>query len=197
MKKPLALIAIWFIFAGFPAAGRCDEKPAINGARAGPSSDQNEKAVRERATELIDRLARADYPAAHGMFDPVLAKRMPPDKLRATWEGLVARHGPFEQQVSAKVKVRPTGSSALVTCAFQKRRYDARVVFNESGAVSVLAFLPVPLGGPGLILASDCPRLFPHNHALRQGDRRRSYSPRFRRASGRVASYPVFLVLVR
>jgi hypothetical protein len=156
MKNVLAfLIATQLIFAGLPSAGRNDEKAPANRAEADKSGAPNEKAIREKAAELIDRLALADYKAAVGMFDPVLAKRMPGDKLRATWESVVARCGPFHRQVGAKVKVRPTGGSVLVTCAFEKRRHDARIVFNETGSVSFLAFLPIPLGGPGLIRASE------------------------------------------
>jgi hypothetical protein len=156
MKNSLALLsASCLIFTVVPAVIRSDEKPAPKGANADPSSSPDEKAVREKAAELIDRLARADYAAVLAMFDPILAKRMPTDRLRATWEGTVARHGAFQRQVSAKVKVRPTGSSALVTCAFEKRRYDARIVFNDTGRVSSLVLLPVPLGGPGLIRASE------------------------------------------
>jgi dienelactone hydrolase len=91
---------------------------------------------------FVDLLAAGDYAAAAGGFDETMSALMPAEKLRETWEGLVAQAGPLQRVVSVKTDRNGDYDIALVKCEFEAARVDLRVVFDAAGKVAGLFIAP-------------------------------------------------------
>lgn len=95
------------------------------------------------AKDFVNLLVRGDYSAAERNFDNTVASALPVEKLEQTWTSLVGQVGSFKKQVGTrKEKVRQY-DVVFVTCEFANSALDIKVVFNNTGQISGLFFVPV------------------------------------------------------
>jgi len=97
---------------------------------------------RAHAEEFVSQLAQGDFVAAVEHFDDVMRGAMGPDKLKATWESLEKKAGPFKKTVRVRKDMQGNYHIVYVTGEFAKGPLDIKVVFSRSGEISGLWFLP-------------------------------------------------------
>ena len=132
MKK-IACLALWTISALLGAA------PAL----CGQASSQAEDALTVKARALLAAMEKGDFGTAVRDFDETMLKVSGPYKLETMWtKQLPARLGAFKKQAAARLDELQGYEIVLVTCEFEKATLDARVVFDKTGKIAGLGFVP-------------------------------------------------------
>ena len=134
MAKETCLLLVALLVGGVFSCGRREE----------PSESRE---LKSQAQEFVELLAQEDFPAAVASFDSVMKDAMPSDKLREVWKGLVAESGAFKRHTAARMEKVQQYDVVFVTCEFEKRILDIKVVFDSTGQVSGLWFVPPQSSG--------------------------------------------------
>ena len=100
--------------------------------------------VRALARAFVEMLSNGDFSGAAEGFDGAMKQAMPPEKLREAWESLVREAGTFQGQVSVRTAREMGYDAAYVTCKFERRTIDVKVVFNAEREIGGLWFVPSP-----------------------------------------------------
>jgi dienelactone hydrolase len=95
-----------------------------------------------RAGALVTTLSRGEFAAAIADFDETMRKVLPAERLKAVWESVTKQFGPYQKQLGTRTETKDKLQVVFVTCQFEKRPLDVRVVFNAENRVSGLQFLP-------------------------------------------------------
>ncbi len=103
--------------------------------------------VTSAGMQFVQLLAKEDYAGAVARFDATMKDVSPEPKLRETWQALLVQAGPFKKQLGARATKVAGYDVALVTCQFERMPLDTKVVFDATGKVTGLFFLPID-GGP-------------------------------------------------
>lgn len=88
------------------------------------------------AKAYLDLLAAGDYAGAVTRFDETMKRVLPAEKLKATWEGLLAAAGPYRGQLRTRTAFEQGYDIVFVTCDFEQADLDIRLVFNSEGKIS-------------------------------------------------------------
>jgi len=96
----------------------------------------------QAATEFLGLLARGQFPKAAQQFDGAMTAALPSEKLQKTWEVLVSRAGPFQQQDHSRLSQEAGYNVVYVTCKFERSLVDMKVVFNAKKQIAGLFFGP-------------------------------------------------------
>ena len=115
---------------------------ALSGEPAqGPAQADDALTVKARA--FLMALEKGDFELAARDFDGTMLKLFGPDKLEAMWKTqLPAQLGAFKQQGPARREEQQGYEIVLITCSFEKALVDARVVFDKTGKIAGLQFVP-------------------------------------------------------
>ena len=108
------------------------EPRTFNGANESPATD--ERRLKE-AQAFASLLAREQFEAAAGMFEPALAQAMDAQKLEIRWRASEKRRGAFRKIREVREQPDARGVSVLVTCEFQKAVVNLQVRFGSTGRV--------------------------------------------------------------
>ncbi|HYA48399.1 MAG TPA: alpha/beta fold hydrolase, partial [Burkholderiales bacterium] len=104
---------------------------------------QAEDALTVKARAFLTAMAKGDFELAVRDFDEAMLKAMPADKLEVLWtKQLPAQVGAFKQQGPARRDQLQGYEVVLITCSFEKGPFDARVVFDKTGKIAGLQFVP-------------------------------------------------------
>jgi hypothetical protein len=104
---------------------------------ANPSPSQN---IEPTATTFVNFLGQEQFDEAYELFNEDMAKAMPVEKLRATWEGLIAQVGEFKGITKTRSTVEAGYSVVYITCDFAKTPLDVKVVFDQQAKIAGLWF---------------------------------------------------------
>ena len=96
----------------------------------------------EKAEAFIDALARGDFQAAARDFDETMRKVSGPEKLAEFWKQIPSQFSPFKRRTASRRDSSGDYEIVLVTCEFEKRTLDARVVFDKAGRIAGFQFIP-------------------------------------------------------
>ena len=80
--------------------------------------------------QFLNFLSAGNYPEAIGFFDASLFETMPHERLQGYWNDLTDQIGQMKQQIGLKSMKRDGYYVVVVTCEFEKRIVDIKVVFN-------------------------------------------------------------------
>lgn len=104
---------------------------------------QAEDALTVKAREFLRAMEKGDFKLAVRDFDETMLKVSGPDKLEPMWtKQLPAQVGAFKQQGPARREELQGYQIVLVTCSFEKGRFDARVVFDKAGKIAGFGVVP-------------------------------------------------------
>jgi hypothetical protein len=104
---------------------------------------QAEDALTVKARAFLAAMEKGDFQMAVRDFDETMLKVSGPDKLETMWTKLLpAKLGAFKKQAAARQDQLQGYEIVLVTCEFEKATLDARVVFDKSGKIAGLGFVP-------------------------------------------------------
>ena len=92
--------------------------------------------------EFVELLARQDFAGAVARFDAKMKAALPEPKLRQTWQAVQSQAGPFQRQLRARATKLAGYDVVFVTCQFERMALDAKVVFDATGRVAGLFFVP-------------------------------------------------------
>jgi hypothetical protein len=95
--------------------------------------------------DFVALLVKGDFATAVTRYDGTMATALPEPKLREAWDKLQSQAGDFRRQLRARTEKDREYDVVLVTCQFENAVVDAKVVFNASGKVAGLFFLPATL----------------------------------------------------
>jgi hypothetical protein len=113
-----------------PAPGHEAEPPAAAGG-----------AALERATAVLDELARGSWQAVVNRFDDAMRARLSVDGLAAAWAQVVAAVGTFDHRGETRVS-RASGFTITTTSLrFEQDECTARISFWDDGRISGLFIL--------------------------------------------------------
>jgi len=111
----------------------------VEGAR------QNQNLVQEaeqKAAELVQLQAAGDYQGASQLFDRILLQTLPPEKVKEVWENLLGLAGPYRGQIRRESEVKETYFIVLVTCEFEHKNINIKVVLDRSRKITGFWYLP-------------------------------------------------------
>lgn len=91
---------------------------------------------------FVTQLAQGQFEKAAKQFDKTMAENLPPEKLKAVWNSLVAQAGDFKSIDGTRTEQFGGYRIVYVTCVFQKGSLDAKIAFNDSGQIAGLYFVP-------------------------------------------------------
>jgi hypothetical protein len=91
---------------------------------------------------FVDLLAKKDFAAAEARFDPTMKSALPEATLRAVWEELLGKAGPYQKQLRTRVEKQGGYDVVFVTCQFEKKLIDMKVVYDSRQRVTGLFYLP-------------------------------------------------------
>ena len=95
-----------------------------------------------RAKRFVDSLGKSDFSGAVENFDDTMKAAMPPEKLQAAWDQVIAQVGPFKERGATRTEESAGYKVVIVTCRFEKATMDIKVVFNSKKQISGLWMLP-------------------------------------------------------
>jgi dienelactone hydrolase len=111
-------------------------------AAAAPPEDAKQDKLKAKAAALIDALFKEKYDEAGTDFDAAMQKALPIDKLKELRKDLDTKVGALKKQAFLRMEKKSKYDIVIVACKFEKAPLLARVVFDQDGKVSGLAFVP-------------------------------------------------------
>ncbi len=107
------------------------------------------------ATTLVNFLVEGKFEEAVKLFNAKMVEALPPQKLEATWNGLISRVGEFRDIDESRFTEEKGYRVVYVTCDFAKASLDVKVVFDDEGKIAGLWFVPTKTQGlPGIYIAA-------------------------------------------
>jgi uncharacterized protein len=97
----------------------------------------------ELAKTLIGRMAAGEFQAAVEPFNKRMKDVLPPPELEKAWDGNIQTFGPFQRIDAVRAEKISQRDAVIVTCRFQKRPLEARVVFTPENEITGLFFMAV------------------------------------------------------
>ena len=92
------------------------------------------------AKEFVEVLAKEDYAGVYARFDNTMKNAMPESKVQEAWTALQNQAGLYKKQIGVRQTKEQGWDCVYVTCEFEKKRVDIKVVFNKHKQISGLWF---------------------------------------------------------
>lgn len=106
--------------------------------------------LEEKAREIVDALAQDAFEQVSSTFSPDMRSALPTPKLQEAWNSLIKQMGGFVN-IAEILQTRQEEYDILyVTSKFAKGVIDIKLVFDSSGQVSGLFFVPAGTGRSAL-----------------------------------------------
>ena len=100
------------------------------------------------ARSFVENLTSQKYQQARMLLDSTMAARLPVDTLDVVWKSLAGQFGEYRGQGDTREETRNNFDIVYVTMNFEKTSIDARVVFDSTGQIAGLFFVPTPTKEP-------------------------------------------------
>ncbi len=115
-------------------AAACSPKPV----------ELSDAEAQENAERLIDLLSDPDDKSAEAvkMFSSQMAKSLPADSVKQLWPDLISELGEYRGRGDVNLTEEAGYKSVHIICSFSNSDINCRVVFDRSGNVAGLWFLP-------------------------------------------------------
>jgi dienelactone hydrolase len=94
------------------------------------------------AQEFVDLLVKGNFAAAGEKFDDTMKAALPASKLEEVWDSLQKQAGVFQQRTGVYTDRIQGHDVVFVTCQFEQMPLDVKVVYDDSGLIAGLFFLP-------------------------------------------------------
>ncbi len=98
--------------------------------------------LQEQASAWVLLVAGGEYGRAVQGFDATMANVMPADKLQTTWESLKPQAGEFKSILGTRMEKQGGYDIVFVTGKFVNMVLDIKVVYDSSGKIAGLFFVP-------------------------------------------------------
>ncbi|HKL51165.1 MAG TPA: alpha/beta fold hydrolase [Wenzhouxiangellaceae bacterium] len=99
-------------------------------------------AATDTADRFMDALERADFTAAHAMFDQAASEQLSAPELERVWQSLPAQLGPYRARGPARAESTSGPDATVFRLEFENMALDARVTIDDQGRVSGFRLVP-------------------------------------------------------
>ncbi|HKS97059.1 MAG TPA: alpha/beta fold hydrolase [Terriglobia bacterium] len=106
---------------------------------------------------LTGELASRQFNKVEAQFDARMAEALPVEKLSTVWDQVLGQVGTFKGVTGARLAEQQGYHIVFVTSEFEHATLDVKVVFDSSGHVAGLFFLPNAAAGQAKSGASESP----------------------------------------
>ncbi|MEZ4598476.1 MAG: alpha/beta fold hydrolase [Syntrophotaleaceae bacterium] len=97
--------------------------------------------IEEAARDFVLLLQNEEFSKAVDLFDNNMKKAVTPDELRATWKGRQQKVGSFQEITGTRTESHGAYHTVFVTCRFEKRKLDLKVVYDQARKIAGLFFV--------------------------------------------------------
>jgi alpha-beta hydrolase superfamily lysophospholipase len=104
--------------------------------------------IESRAAAFVEALNKGDFDAAEKDFDEAMKKALPKDKLESLAKTLEKQVGKLKTRGKLRREKQAPYEIVFVPCEFEKTTLEVRLVFNRTGQISGLNFLPPESSDP-------------------------------------------------
>ena len=125
----------------------CVLLPLLAPACAAGQEKSSKPALEQAARAFVEQLANGEFATATKGFDATMTRVMPPDKLKKTWDDVLADNGALQKLLGTRHETKGKYDIVFVTGQFAKRKTDTRVVFDKDGKITGLFFSRTPPTG--------------------------------------------------
>jgi dienelactone hydrolase len=94
------------------------------------------------AKTFLDQVAKGDFDNAVKTFDATMTKVMPAEKLKSTWQMIAVQAGAYQKQLGVRAEPRGKYVAIVITCQFEKGKFDVHVVYDTDKHIAGLNVLP-------------------------------------------------------
>jgi uncharacterized protein len=98
-----------------------------------------------KSEALLKNLQDGKFADVYGEFNPMMAKAIPEEKLRAVWDAMTAQFGALKSIDERRSGELKGLRAAELILTFEKERIVQRVVFDNDGKVAGLVYQPVSM----------------------------------------------------
>jgi hypothetical protein len=98
-----------------------------------------------KSEAILKNLQDGKFADVFGEFNPVMAKAVPEEKLRAVWDTMSAQFGALKSIDERRSGELKGLRAAELILTFEKERVVQRVVFDNDGKVAGLVYQPVSM----------------------------------------------------
>ena len=102
--------------------------------------------IEATARDVVTNLAAGKPVDAEAHFDATMKAALSPEKLDEVWRSIVAQYGAYQKVTEAQLSEEAGYRVVLLWTKFEHGMVTTKVVFNSTGEVAGLFFLPVRTG---------------------------------------------------
>jgi hypothetical protein len=105
-----------------------------------PAHDVGAIDLTRQAKDFVELLVQGDYAGVVNRFDGKMQEVLPEKQVEETWSALQDRFGHFQKQIGVRQTKEHGFDCVYVTCSFEKKNIDIKVVYNNEQKVAGLWF---------------------------------------------------------
>lgn len=95
-----------------------------------------------RSKEAVSQLAARQFDKVEALFDSTMSSVLPPDKLAATWDSVLAQAGQFKSIAETRQEELQGHHIVFVTSQFERMLLDVKVVWDKDQHIAGLFVVP-------------------------------------------------------
>ncbi len=93
-----------------------------------------------QAGDFVDLLVQGEYARVVDLFDGRMREALPEGKVKEMWTALQDKYGHFQKRVGMRQTKENGFDCVYVTCSFEERNIDIKVVYDQERKVAGLWF---------------------------------------------------------
>ncbi|UBF25272.1 DUF3887 domain-containing protein [Kovacikia minuta CCNUW1] len=128
--------------AGHASASRKTVPQQLQSMQADARQQKATNDLKASASKIVDLLAKGKFAEVTKKFDSRMKQGLSTEKLKQTWQAVVAEVGPYKRQVSSRIEKVQQYDVVSVTCEFAKAKLDIQVTFDRSQKIAGLHLIP-------------------------------------------------------
>ena len=90
------------------------------------------------AQKSMDLLSKQDFETLQTCFDDHMKKEASPEQARKIWNSYTQMVGPFQKVIGIKSEKNGNMDKIILTCQFEKKTVDFRVLVNQNNQIALL-----------------------------------------------------------
>ena len=106
-----------------------------------PAQETSTIDLTNQARDFVDLLVQGNYGRVVDRFDGKMQEALPEEKIEEMWTALQDKFGRFQKQVGVRQTREHGFECVYVTCSFDRKNIEIKVVYDNEQKVAGLWFL--------------------------------------------------------